>query len=80
MNALLLAGGVSGALAPRVVAAVDPEKVKPGWLGLTVVLILCVVTFLLWRSMNHQLKKVHFEESTGEDTEDERNQTEGDRS
>ncbi|MPZ94496.1 MAG: hypothetical protein GEU96_06135 [Propionibacteriales bacterium] len=42
--------------------AVDPDKVKPGWLGLFVVLGLAVLTVLLWRSMNHQLKKVDFEE------------------
>ena len=43
-------------------AAVQPEDVKPGWLGLFVVLALCLVTFLLWRSMNRQLRKVDFEE------------------
>ncbi|MGH3366598.1 MAG: hypothetical protein ACRDOY_05295 [Nocardioidaceae bacterium] len=55
---------LSGAL------AVNPEKVKPGWLGLTVVLILCVATYLLWRSMNRQLNKVRFDEAADEDAID----------
>ena len=38
------------------------DKVKPGLLGFLVVLALGVVTYLLWRSMNRQLRKVDFEE------------------
>jgi hypothetical protein len=44
------------------VLAVDPAKVKPGWLALVILSLMGLATFLLWRSMNHQLKKVNFEE------------------
>ncbi|MGH3385823.1 MAG: hypothetical protein ACRDO1_14690 [Nocardioidaceae bacterium] len=50
--------------------AVDADKVKPGWLGLFVVLALAVLTVLLWRSMNHQLKKVDFEEPADTEADD----------
>jgi ABC-type nickel/cobalt efflux system permease component RcnA len=56
MNTLLTAAAV--------LAAVNPAEVKPGWLALVIVLLMCLATFLLWRSMNHQLKKVHFDEGS----------------
>jgi hypothetical protein len=56
MKALLLAAQVS--------AAVDPEKVKPGWVALVIVLLMGLATFLLWRSMNRQLKKVDFDDGS----------------
>ncbi|MGI8576736.1 MAG: hypothetical protein ACR2KG_02205 [Nocardioidaceae bacterium] len=39
-------------------AVLDPNKVKPGWIALILVLILLLVTVLLWRSMNTQLRKI----------------------
>lgn len=36
--------------------------VRPGWLGLLVFLGLAVASYLLFRSMNRQLKKVDFVE------------------
>jgi hypothetical protein len=51
MTHLLLAAG-----------AVDPARVKPGWLGLLVVLAIAVAVVVLWRSMNRQLGKVDFDE------------------
>ena len=42
----------------------DPAEVKPGWLALVIVLLMGLATFLLWRSMNHQLKKVDFDDGT----------------
>jgi hypothetical protein len=59
MNALLLAH----ALAVRV-AAPDPEDVKPGGLALVIVLLMGLATYLLWRSMNRQLKKVDFDDGS----------------
>jgi hypothetical protein len=56
MNALLVAAEVS--------AAVDPAKVKPGWIALVIVLLMGLATFLLWRSMNRQLKKVDFDDGS----------------
>lgn len=44
------------------VAAPDPTDVKPGWLGLGVVLALAVAVVLLWLSMRRQLGKIDFEE------------------
>jgi hypothetical protein len=37
---------------------VDPDLVQPGWVALLIVLALAVATFLLWRSMNSQLRKI----------------------
>jgi hypothetical protein len=60
----------SAATAPGlVVAAVDPAEVKPGWLALVIVLLMCLATFLLWRSMNHQLKKVDFDDGSRRDAD-----------
>ena len=50
------------ALAAMPLADVPPEKVSPGWLGLAVVVVLGVATWLLIRSMNKQLKKIDFDE------------------
>jgi hypothetical protein len=62
MNAVLVAQAM--------LAAVDPEQVKPGWVALVIVVLMGVATFLLWRSMNHQLRKVTFDEGgTTEDTD-----------
>ncbi len=41
-----------------VLAAYEPEDVKPGWIALVLVLLLAVATFLLWRNMNKQLRKI----------------------
>jgi hypothetical protein len=42
---------------------IDPARVTPGVLGFVALLFLAVATFLLWRNMNKQLKKVDFDES-----------------
>jgi hypothetical protein len=48
------------------VSAIPSEdQVRPGWLGFLVVLALGIVTYLLWRSMNTQLKRVDFEPGRG---------------
>jgi hypothetical protein len=39
-------------------AAYDPSDVKPGWIAFWIVAALGVATFLLWRSMNTQLRKI----------------------
>lgn len=38
--------------------AYEPEDVRPGWIALVLVASLGVATFLLWRSMNTQLRKI----------------------
>lgn len=43
-------------------ADVDPETVRPGVLGLVVVLALVVATAVLLRSFTRQLKKIDFDE------------------
>jgi hypothetical protein len=58
MNTLLSAAAVHG----PTVLAVDPAKVKPGWLALVILLLMGLATYLLWRSMNRQLKKVNFDD------------------
>ena len=39
-------------------AAYDPEDIKPGWIALVIVVALAIATFLLWRSMNSQLRRI----------------------
>jgi hypothetical protein len=39
-------------------ASYDPNDVKPGWIAFWIVVALGVATFLLWRSMNTQLRKI----------------------
>ncbi len=41
---------------------VSEEKVSPGLLGFLVVLALGVITWLLIRSMNKQIRRINFEE------------------
>ncbi len=41
-----------------VLLAYEPEDVQPGWIALVLVLLLAVATFLLWRNMNKQLRKI----------------------
>ncbi len=41
-----------------VLLAYETEDVKPGWVAFVLVLALVVATFLLWRSMNKQLRKI----------------------
>jgi hypothetical protein len=43
-------------------AEIDPERVTPGLLGLAALVFLAVATYLLWRNMNKQLKRVGFDE------------------
>lgn len=43
----------------ELLAVLDPNKVKPGWIALILVLILLLATVLLWRSMNSQLRKIN---------------------
>lgn len=53
---------VAAALADVLVAAVDADKVKPGWLGFSVVLALIVALVVLLFSFSKHIKKVDFEE------------------
>lgn len=48
-------------------AAVDPDQVQPGVLGLLVVLALVVATGLLLRSFTKHLGRVDFDESPSRD-------------
>ncbi len=49
-----------------VLAAVDPDRVTPGLLGFTVVLLLGLATWALLRSLDRHLKRVQFEEAPPE--------------
>jgi hypothetical protein len=40
------------------------QWVGPGLLGFVVILALCVGTYLLWRNMNKQIKKVRFDDGS----------------
>jgi hypothetical protein len=50
---------------PAVLLAYNPNDVKPGWIALVIVLALCVLTTLLWRSMNSQLRKIQLPAKPG---------------
>jgi hypothetical protein len=43
---------------------IDPNRVSPGLLGLASLLFLVLAVFVLWKSMNKQLKRVDFDEDT----------------
>lgn len=66
MNTLwLLAASVSpspSSTAP----AIDPDRVSPGFLGLLAVLFMAVAVFVIWKSLNKQIKRVDFDEATTE--------------
>ena len=64
MSALLLVAAAAEGLArlTGVDEAPAPSEVKPGWVALVIVLVLCVVTALLWLNMRKQLGKINFEE------------------
>ena len=42
----------------------EPEAVKPGWIAGVVLGAIGVATYLLWRSMNRQLRKVNFDDGS----------------
>jgi hypothetical protein len=42
---------------------IDPNTVRPGWVALLIVLGLAVATFLLWRNMGKQMRKIDFDET-----------------
>jgi hypothetical protein len=48
-------------------ADVNPNSVRPGWIALLIVLGLAVATFLLWRNMGKQMRKIDFEEEPDTD-------------
>jgi len=64
MSALvLLAAAVQGLAAlAEIDQAPEPSEIKPGWVALVIVLILCVATALLWLNMRKQLGKIDFQE------------------
>lgn len=49
-------------LLPLAVNAPDPDKVKPGWLGFSVVLVLGAAVAFLGFSLRKHLNRVNFEE------------------
>ncbi|HWD78405.1 MAG TPA: hypothetical protein VG497_05980 [Kribbella sp.] len=48
-------------------AEIDPNVVKPGWVALLIVLALGAATFLLWRSMAKQLKRIDVDRDGADD-------------
>ncbi len=48
--------------------AYDPNRIGPGWIAFIVVMSLVVATFLLWRSMNNQLRKIRIPDAGGSTT------------
>lgn len=50
--------------------AYDPNDVRPGWIALVLVMALAVATFLLWRSMNTQMRKIQMPPRGSSPTDD----------
>ena len=44
----------------------DAALVSPGWLGFVSLVFLSVAIFVIWKSMNRQLKKIDFDEAATE--------------
>jgi hypothetical protein len=62
----LLAASVSPSPSSSTVPEIDPDRVSPGFLGLLAVLFMGVAVFVIWKSLNKQIKRVDFDESTTE--------------
>jgi hypothetical protein len=39
------------------------DQVRPGWIALGLMVLMCVATFLLWMNMRKQIGKIDFDES-----------------
>lgn len=52
--------------------AYEPDDVKPGWIALVLVLVLAVATYLLWRSLNTQLRRIQMPPRESRPTSDPR--------
>jgi len=39
------------------------DQVRPGWIALGLMVLMCVATFLLWMNMRKQIKKIDFDDS-----------------
>ena len=50
------------AVAPLTDSMPEADEVKPGWVALVVVLLLCLATAFLWLNMRKQLNKINFDE------------------
>ena len=46
--------------------AIDPDRVSPGVLGFLAVVFLAVAMFVIWKSMDKQLRRVDFDENDTE--------------
>jgi len=55
------------------VLAIESDKVQAGWIALAFVVALGVAVFLLFRSMNKQLKKIDFDKRDAAAPPDEEN-------
>jgi hypothetical protein len=42
------------------------DKVRPGYIALGLMILMCVATFLLWMNMRKQIRKIDFEENEDE--------------
>ena len=68
MSAVLQAVDAATTLVVRL--AQDPvpadDQVRPGYIALGLMILMCVATFLLWMSMRKQIRKIDFEETEDE--------------
>ena len=68
MSAVLQAVDAVTTLVVRL--AQDPvpadDQVRPGYIALGLMILMCVATFLLWMSMRKQIRKIDFEETEDE--------------
>jgi hypothetical protein len=68
MSAVLQVVDVVTAMVVRL--AQDPvpadDQVRPGYIALGLMILMCVATFLLWMNMRKQIRKIDFEETEDE--------------
>ena len=47
---------------PPTPVLIDPTRVTPGVLGFAALVFLAIAVFVIWKSMNKQLKRIDFDE------------------
>ena len=47
---------------PPTPVLIDPTRVTPGVLGFSALVFLAIAVFVIWKSMNKQLKRIDFDE------------------
>ena len=67
MSAVLAVADAVSSLVTYLASQPDPvpaeDQVRPGWIALGLMVLMCVATFLLWMNMRKQIRKIDFDDS-----------------